>query len=108
MAQHTPGPWLVFDNMHCVGGPVGPLGAPTAGGTTAGVALCSMRHRTPEEQQANARLIAAAPALLASLKALVAHLLYHHTFGLNHHADALVRQAEDSVLQAEGERGRAS
>lgn len=60
---HTPGPWFVFENGHCVGGP----GETEAG--TAGVALCGMRLRTPEEIAANARLIAAAPEMLAALEA---------------------------------------
>lgn len=68
-AAHTPGPWFVFGNGHCVGGPVGPLGN-SSGAAEAGVALCGMQLRTPKEAAANARLIAAAPELLEALIAL--------------------------------------
>lgn len=67
-AKHTPGPWFVFPNGNCVGGPTGPCGPAHADeSNTAGIALCGMRLRTHEEQEANARLIAAAPDLLAAL-----------------------------------------
>lgn len=61
--KHTPAPWFIFGNGHCVGGP-----APDASHTTAGVAMCGMQLRSDEENAANARLIAAAPSLLAALK----------------------------------------
>ena len=60
--KHTPGPWFVFGNGHCVGGPY--LEDPEQ--PTAGVAMCGMRLRDPEEAAANANLIAAAPDLLAA------------------------------------------
>jgi hypothetical protein len=67
---HTPGPWFVFGNGHCVGGPCEPgnglLDDPEQ--KTAGVAMCGMRLRTSEECEANAKLIAAAPDLLALAK----------------------------------------
>lgn len=59
--KHTPGPWFLFGNpAHCVGGP-----HPENG--TGGVAMCGMRLRSPEEAEANAKLIAAAPDLLITL-----------------------------------------
>ena len=62
-SKHTPGPWFVFGNGHCVGGPKGFIdGDPRE--QTAGVAMCGMRLRTDDEAEANARLIAAAPDLL--------------------------------------------
>lgn len=68
--MHTPGPWFVFDNGHCVGGPAGPMGsAGDESNDTAGVALCGMRLRTHPEQEGNARLIAAAPTLKVMLAA---------------------------------------
>lgn len=60
----TPGPWFTFANGQCIGGPVGPLGNPS-GADTAGIAHCGMGLRTGAEIQANARLMAAAPDLLA-------------------------------------------
>ncbi len=61
LPKHTPGPWFVLPTGHCVGGPEGPL----AGGV--GIAMCGMRGRTPEEQEANARLTAMSPAMLKLL-----------------------------------------
>lgn len=63
--KHTPGPWFVFGNGHCVGGP---CERPGEAEQTGGIAMCGMRLRSPEEAAANARLIAAAPALLAACK----------------------------------------
>jgi hypothetical protein len=61
---HTPGPWFVFGNGHCVGGrftPRSDLGDdPTQ--QTAGVAMCAMKLRPPSENEANAKLIVSAPA----------------------------------------------
>ena len=73
MSEHTPGPWFVFTNGHCVGGPVEGAEAITFSGgvaTTAGVAMCGMARRSASEAAANARLIAAAPEMLAALQAL--------------------------------------
>ncbi len=58
---HTPGPWFKFENADCVGGP-----HPENG--TAGIALCGMRLRSPEEVAANIRLIAGAPTMLEALE----------------------------------------
>lgn len=69
-AAHTPGPWFLFGNGHCVGGPFNGADAQTAG-----VAMCSMARRTTEENDANARLIVAAPTLLAELQHAHALLL---------------------------------
>ena len=71
-ARHTPGPWFTFANGQCIGGPAGPLGNPS-GADTAGLAHCGMGLRTGSEIKANARLIAAAPELLAELQ--MAHRL---------------------------------
>lgn len=64
--RHTPGPWFVFGNGHCVGGPR--TDAHPHEPTTAGIAMCSMAARNEEENRANAQLISAAPDLLAALK----------------------------------------
>jgi hypothetical protein len=60
--KFTPGPWFVFGNGHCVGGP-----SDVAVSGTAGIAMCGMALRDPEEAKANALLIAAAPDLFAAL-----------------------------------------
>lgn len=67
-AQHTPGPWFIFGNGHCVGGPASPDDSELSANPRAGVAMCHMSRRPPHENQANARLIAAAPDLLAACK----------------------------------------
>jgi hypothetical protein len=60
--QHTPGPWKVREEyIHQIIGTDG-WGA---------VADCAIGVRTPEEKDANARLIAAAPDLLAIAEAFV-------------------------------------
>ena len=65
MGKSTPGPWTADEDMGCVWGPDGePIG--TNGRNAV---------RGNGEGWANARLIAAAPELLAALKALVKPLL---------------------------------
>lgn len=67
MASHTPGPWVLGE---CRRMTVGGFGFPVAdkdGNTPAFVA--SWRDNAAEEGSANARLIAAAPDMLAALKA---------------------------------------
>lgn len=63
-AAYTPGPWSILPNGHCVSGP-DPMN-PEIG--ISGVAMCGMARRTEAEARANARLIAAAPDLLAALQ----------------------------------------
>jgi hypothetical protein len=80
----TPGPWFVFGNGHCVGGPFSGVGG-EPGQATAGVAMCGMRLRTEEECEANARLIAAAPELLAVVNDLVSWFGDMPSLYRNHH-----------------------
>ena len=70
MTEHTPGPWFA-DNLECV----------FTGREGDGLLICNARNSTvpkqnrPTRQQAeaNARLIAAAPDLLAALEGLDKH-----------------------------------
>jgi hypothetical protein len=81
---HTPGPWTVFNgHVH-------------AGGFEY---LPTHRSGAPEtEWEANARLIAAAPELLAALKGMVREISkYHDTFDAN-----LFVAAERAIAKAEG------
>ena len=62
--KHTPGPWHIGVRTFHAGRDVyGPKGEP--------VAVADQELTLPEESAANARLIAAAPDLLAALEALV-------------------------------------
>ncbi len=99
---HTPGPWIAIAGTHvlphmvqagdfviCVQFPADAIGEPMRG--------------TPETE-ANARLIAAAPDLLAALKAVV-DVLRKEAPGtpLNHHQyDAIGIQANNAIAKAEG------
>lgn len=70
MSEHTPGPWLVRSKR--IAGLEG-LPAAVTQGTAPYTAVCQFnwvmyQRRTTEEYEANARLIAAAPDLLALLE----------------------------------------
>jgi hypothetical protein len=72
MAEHTPGPWRVTDEINRVSG--GEVIRPSRGdGVDSPVAfVCDFNgYDRDEERQANARLIAAAPELLEALKLLL-------------------------------------
>jgi len=62
MTEHTPGPWMLDDGLVYV-----PLAAPDRHGATI-YAIATIE----ESNEANARLIAAAPAMLAALEGLTA------------------------------------
>jgi len=66
MAQHTPGPWsrTVSRNQAATYTRVG-------AGDYGAIAECAGMQPNPEENAANARLIAAAPALLDCLRDMV-------------------------------------
>jgi hypothetical protein len=65
MSQHTPGPWQVDpDPRHLIGGVV------FAANATTTIAKVSSSDNTNGTRLANARLIAAAPELLAALEQL--------------------------------------
>ena len=73
MPAHTPGPWTVENIMGVeVHGMVRPFRSVEAPGYSAGggIALVHISAH-PEQALANARLIAAAPALLKALEAIV-------------------------------------
>ena len=65
MSKHTPGPWkwwTTHEGAHRIN--------PHKGGLV--IASCDTRNPFSEEQEANARLIAAAPDLLEALKETLA------------------------------------
>lgn len=97
-SSHTPGPWSVDDddrprmewNRHIYG--------------PNGLAICFMAHsngRNPKRDAANARLIAAAPALLEALQAIVKSLSDQDEEGLIEHAEQMVA-ARAAIARATG------
>lgn len=76
MAQHTPGPWVVKAGKH--GWPRGidaPADMQTKGGVGSVVRWNGIGFPSSPAAAANARLIAAAPEMLADLKNLVETIL---------------------------------
>ena len=67
MSGHTPGPWSQGDRLHYedVTGPQGDLGRPLI------ARAIYSNGNDPDEQKANARLIAAAPELLDACQRLI-------------------------------------
>jgi hypothetical protein len=94
-ARHTPGPWYYPGGTgNLIGGP-DRLRVADLGGL----------ERSPEERQANARLISAAPDLLAACKVLVRDVLYLRDegtlpAGTENHPTVLAARA--AILKAEG------
>ena len=80
---HTPGPWSITDERdtykceECGGAPRYLIGGPAHSahdGSSIDYLICELEDSNPAcgvDQEANARLIAAAPALLAALKQAV-------------------------------------
>lgn len=98
--SHTPGPWRVFDNAdHFIIG-IGELNGD--GITDCGFGIWRGKS---EEAQANARLIAAAPDLLAVLPDLLDHYLTCY----DGNYDQLATDARAAIAKAEGtEKGEPS
>ena len=69
MGNPTPGPWTILPNNVCVIGPHTERDRPTAL-----VANCGAAWREPEQCEANARLISAAPELLEACEAWVMYI----------------------------------
>jgi len=99
--MHTPGPWKVWnfadDPRHVAVGP-------DAGGlAVADVVACNAHGcytaATEARGQANARLIAAAPALLAALQKLVRAI---DRLPGNNPLDGLADEARDAIANAMG------
>jgi hypothetical protein len=101
----TPGPWFVFSNGHCVGGP-----CETSPTGTAGIAACASPRRSDDENRANAKLIAAARTLYTTSYRSEAIMIQVATtlerMGFNDLANDLRMQAKEQGLvlaQARGE-----
>lgn len=115
--QHTPGPWHVGMRSGHNGNIVYAYDAYDGDHAYDATAICSMYdmwvNRRVDEQKdnaglANARLIAAAPDLLAALQALVDQPVTYHTHRIEieckSHSDAMerVKQARKVIAQALG------
>jgi hypothetical protein len=70
VSEHTPGPWIA--NSFMVVAPNARHGGPYGGLEVAHTGLVG-RNKEPDQAVADARLIAAAPDLLASLEAVTKH-----------------------------------
>lgn len=98
-ARPSPGPWSVLSNGVCV---VGPCERPEGEPQSAGIAHCGMQLRTPEEQRANAALIALLPRMTALLELLFDRdcQIYAHeiTIPMRTHSDAVKTLIEARFL----------
>lgn len=95
MSKHTPGPWRTFN-----GTDVFPDDGDREGERQ--IADCAMSHAMPiDEEQANARLIAAAPELLEALQRLTAEAKLD---GMDKRAgwDCWVSMADKAIAKATG------
>jgi len=82
--KHTPGPWKVIDGNEVY----------------SGVTPIAQSWATVDEQEANARLIAAAPELLSALKALKEQLESEEADGHNRTVHLIV--IDSAIAKAEG------
>ncbi len=94
-AQHTPGPWEVEEgggnNLRVVG----------TGNNSCIICGMPTWDAQPEEMDGNARLIAAAPALLAACKALLAEFPEPPNDFVARFPSSAVRTARAAIAQAE-------
>lgn len=86
--KHTPGPWKVFYTTN--GQTI--IGIGEAAGAEGITDPQFGLWRSGKEREANARLIAAAPDMLAALKAILAHK--------PDNADAIWEQVEEAIAKA--------
>lgn len=103
MSGHTPGPWVACYSKAC-GVVTGFHIAGQKHGSTVPVVEAEQRFapsRQPEEIEANAALIAAAPDLLAALKAMLAVVVTVPEMN-NHIFDGLGIQVNAAIAKAEG------
>lgn len=100
MGHHTPGPWQRAQNS---GGPVYIIAQPHW------PRICTLRDIDDEQEQtqANARLIAAAPELLAALRLCLLevvqfHAEYHNDCKDGCPARQAINAADSAIAKAEG------
>ena len=106
--QHTPGPWhTTRDGFSTVY-----VEARIGGGWIQEVAACGPTEKGSDQQEANARLISAAPELLEAIKPFAAMLADHHKdvpdyqqiFGINRNSFSVgdLRRAVSAIAKATG------
>lgn len=93
MSKHTPGPWAVDESRH--DGCINRIKPFRHIGMASGY---KVKPGDPEENEANARLMAAAPDLLEALEAFIAH--GEQAFG---HDFEVMIQARAAIAKARGE-----
>ena len=97
-AKHTPGPWFThregFSSVY--------IEARIGGGMLQEVASCGPTNEGSDQQEANARLIAAAPEMLEALKAMIdAERVYESGGRSSEELDAL-EKAHAAITKATG------
>ena len=108
MAGHTPGPWEVgYDDGSGEEHITGPDDNERIAAIRWGCSCCQDTSPLTPKEQANARLIAAAPDLLAALKGLFENCaMIHRHWGDNDNqreASAAVDAARAAIAKAKGE-----
>jgi hypothetical protein len=93
MSKHTPGPWFVTGMNDTNVSAMGSDDLPT---------LVAQRRAHKLTADANARLIAAAPDLLASLRDLVAHREHLLACGESELNPVTLQRAADAIAKATG------
>lgn len=96
--QHTPGPWYLIDERFLHDKYLVSIGEPNAGGTT----VCNILSEPGDDFgkcKANARLIAAAPDLLAAVRGMIE--AYDNDSIA--HLEQASREARAAIAKATGE-----
>lgn len=96
LAAHTAGPWRTYENAICAGHIVA---------TATGRMICDTMsdYTSDAEQQANARLIASAPGLLAALESLSVAVRDAGKSGTNGNLARAEAQARAAIARAKGQ-----
>lgn len=104
MTKHTPGPWHIRTNRHTStdGRPWGWLDAAPPGGPQRNIPGVQVTWTRGESSEANARLIAAAPDLLAALQVVLRDYAAVHDIG-DIEMQPAIYQARAAIAKATGE-----
>lgn len=98
--MHTPGPWQVVYSVYA-GDRITVYQMPTSADVKRGLRIICSGFSTSDEDEANAKLIAAAPELAAVMRELfVEGPIELHLGGNPHAIDALVKRAHAAIAKA--------